>query len=708
MEIEKLQPILDKLEAVQMKLIVLEGNITSRNVENLDEQTIIQSCSDPDGFEISHERFLSNYATNALKEGRQFEEDMKDRAQTVYGSAYGSEVASQPGRIRKWIDNLDEEATVQLDEAIDVQSPTQSQRSQRTSLPSQEVGEETSVRFEQEPDFISEKVKFFQEEVNRLEGAGAFADARKCQIKSIELLKDLEERHDMIFEERVTYMKRLAHLHIQDNTVENFEQAASIVKEVQKDAGEDMEMTSALHQMLAVAYMGKDDMKQAMRHATIALDIRHKLPGISDALVGESAEFLIEYYEAQDDIDARANAQALRKTFGRCLSNKKPRTSNNRSRQPVRKFSSLSDPVNGAHTEVNWLREQGFDIKPHDWRDRLHPATSFTPMIALVMYDWPIGQEKVALDHLRRLVDGGADVNATDGIEELQMTPVMWAAKKKNKLALDLLLRSGADPRLRDAKGRTAMHISVQGDSTTIAEALYKQDDELIQMPDYLLTTPLYSAVELRLAKMVRFLLNRGAELSRQNSDGKTPLHAAVEQQSGELLESLIQAYHKVDLDKQDHNGRTPLIYAVEQKITDSVKILLRHKANVDRQDADGRTALHIAVYNDAVDLANIILNHSPAPDLTLVNKEDHNIIDLVKNKGKNSRMYDLFKRRGCLSSPHLGRSSTTLAMPISPSRVSSATDRTPSLGIPPQRSHTISTPAEPKKKGLRFLRKIT
>ena len=216
------------------------------------------------------------------------------------------------------------------------------------------------------------------------------------------------------------------------------------------------------------------------------------------------------------------------------------------------------------------------------------------------------------------------------------------------------------------------MHISVQKDSTTIAKALYKQDDELIRMPDGYLTTPLYYAVELRSAKMVSFLLNRDVELSGQNGDSKTPLHAAVEQQLGELLESLIKAYHNVDLNKKDHSGRTPLIYAVEQNLSDLVKILLRHKADVDRRDTDGRTALHIAVYYDAVDLANVILNHKPSPDLTITNVEGYSIIDLVKHKGRNSRMYALFNRHGCLYNPNLRRSSTTLERPVRPSKTSS------------------------------------
>ena len=98
------------------------------------------------------------------------------------------------------------------------------------------------------------------------------------------------------------------------------------------------------------------------------------------------------------------------------------------------------------------------------------------------------------VDEARRLIAFGADVNA-QGDANGRNTPLILAmAAEKNRLALaHLLLDHGANVRLADKHGRTALHVA----------ALYGDLDA------------------------ARLLLARGADVNARDSEGHTPLSYA-------------------------------------------------------------------------------------------------------------------------------------------------------------------------------------
>jgi hypothetical protein len=105
--------------------------------------------------------------------------------------------------------------------------------------------------------------------------------------------------------------------------------------------------------------------------------------------------------------------------------------------------------------------------------------------------------------------------------------------------------------------------------------------------------TPLHVASENGHKQVARFLLERGADVSAREKDGKTPLHLASLWGHVEVAYLLIE--HGADVSAQDKAGETPLYPASRWGRVEVAHMLIEHGANVSAQDKAGETPLHSA-----------------------------------------------------------------------------------------------------------------
>jgi ankyrin repeat protein len=117
--------------------------------------------------------------------------------------------------------------------------------------------------------------------------------------------------------------------------------------------------------------------------------------------------------------------------------------------------------------------------------------------------------------------------------------------------------------------------------------------------------------------KVVRFLLERGADVKAQNKDGDTPLHLALEKGHVEIAGILIE--RGADVSAQNNYGDTPLHVASEKGHVEIAGILIERGADVAAQNIYGYTPLHLASENGQVEIADILIEHSA--DVTAENK---------------------------------------------------------------------------------------
>lgn len=116
--------------------------------------------------------------------------------------------------------------------------------------------------------------------------------------------------------------------------------------------------------------------------------------------------------------------------------------------------------------------------------------------------------------------------------------------------------------------------------------------------------TPLHEAARFGRPDIVRFFLDKGADVkARTESGGCTPLHLAM---SAEVAKLLLQK--GADVNARDHYGFTPLHSAVNMERAEVVKLLLEKGADVDAKDLDGDTPLLAAALTGNSDVAKLLL----------------------------------------------------------------------------------------------------
>jgi ankyrin repeat protein len=123
--------------------------------------------------------------------------------------------------------------------------------------------------------------------------------------------------------------------------------------------------------------------------------------------------------------------------------------------------------------------------------------------------------------------------------------------------------------------------------------------------------TALALAAHFNQGDAVRLLLKHGADLivRSRNSNGNTPLHAALAGRSPETARLLLAA--GADVNAADAAGWTPLHLAVDSGSTELVQLILGERPFVDPENGDGLTPLALARKKGHEAIAALLQPHS-------------------------------------------------------------------------------------------------
>jgi hypothetical protein len=187
--------------------------------------------------------------------------------------------------------------------------------------------------------------------------------------------------------------------------------------------------------------------------------------------------------------------------------------------------------------------------------------------------------------------------------------PLVKAAYDNELAAVKELLASGADADVID-KGT---------DSTALAQAAAHDN-----------------------RKMIRVLLDGGADVNRQNRNGETALMYMNENASADTIRDLIKA--GADLELKDDDGETALISASRLDNTGALKALISAGAKLEAKDEKGQTALMHAAREGIINNVKALLeagaqiNRKDEDDWTALRharEGDHEeVIKLLQDKG--------------------------------------------------------------------------
>ncbi|XP_023313840.1 ankyrin repeat and SOCS box protein 3-like, partial [Trichogramma pretiosum] len=115
--------------------------------------------------------------------------------------------------------------------------------------------------------------------------------------------------------------------------------------------------------------------------------------------------------------------------------------------------------------------------------------------------------------------------------------------------------------------------------------------------------TPLHIAVHRKQARLIRLLLNRGANPNTANAKGETPLHKICELCEIETIAVVNmcmipfrEVKERVQADIRDNKGNAPLHIALDEGYKNLIEWLLRIGADPNCANKNGETALHIII----------------------------------------------------------------------------------------------------------------
>jgi ankyrin repeat protein len=216
------------------------------------------------------------------------------------------------------------------------------------------------------------------------------------------------------------------------------------------------------------------------------------------------------------------------------------------------------------------------------------------------------------------LLEHGANVNSATAVDGGAMDPALIPAAYTNNIEIiELLLKHGADPRIKGYQNNTALH-SVK--SKQAAELLLAKGAD-VQAKDKYGRTPFQRLSNTNLDyinhnalfELMKFLVAHGASVNDYDDEGNTPLHLAAEKGHADFILFLIEI--GADINAKDREGSTPLLLAMKNKRHEVALVLISKNAEINAEDRDKRTALHYAEEQQAYAVIRALLDKGADPN---------------------------------------------------------------------------------------------
>lgn len=183
----------------------------------------------------------------------------------------------------------------------------------------------------------------------------------------------------------------------------------------------------------------------------------------------------------------------------------------------------------------------------------------------------------------------------------------------EGKAVVDMLVDAGASVHARDKASRTPLHFICSKSNFTLCALLNRGAD--INALDRSLQTPLHRLSKGRDdAGRLVFMLTKGADMHAHTYSGKTPLHLST--QKGRVAMTQILLRSGASLSARSHGGLSALTFVAANNHLYLVEMLIGRVGDVNTVDNIGQTPLHYAVFKGYLVVAAALICAGADPTL--------------------------------------------------------------------------------------------
>ncbi|MEI0604086.1 ankyrin repeat domain-containing protein [Brachyspira alvinipulli] len=212
------------------------------------------------------------------------------------------------------------------------------------------------------------------------------------------------------------------------------------------------------------------------------------------------------------------------------------------------------------------------------------------------------------------------------------------SAKDKKYYEIEKLL-SSEDSNNIDGYDELMNAVS-KGDMKAL-EKLIKDDTDLNKQYDKI--TPLNLAAARNDKEMVKFLVEKGADINLEDGYGYTPLIIAIKYRNIGLAKNIIDL--KPDLNAIcSATGDTPLTYLVNANkyggVADLCYYMIKNGADINKKNKEGNTPLMIAAASYNYGIVGVLVNMGA--DYNIKNKEGKTAIDIASARDDKSALHHM------------------------------------------------------------------
>ena len=216
---------------------------------------------------------------------------------------------------------------------------------------------------------------------------------------------------------------------------------------------------------------------------------------------------------------------------------------------------------------------------------------------------------------IRKFIEKGVDKNKTSN-EGPGETPLNIAVRNGNMDAIKALIDGGVDINHVNNNGQTAVFLVSRGFIFPLSPLLSAKILRLlidsganIHIESNDNYSPLWIATLNGNYNLVELLLDSGADVESFDGDGLTPLAIAAEAGKPRTAELLWK--YGADIEAQDNEGNTPLMMAAKNGYEDIVEFFLEKDAYVNHENDEGLTAVDLAEREGYLEIAAMLRKHN-------------------------------------------------------------------------------------------------